>query len=95
MIDFSAPMSITGEQCVGFYVDGRIYFSDLNQGGGRVSHFTKKTKDMIEYFVDTKDAFVYWDEILTLAGCKIVVGDDECDVDLSDGDVSTMISLLS
>ena len=95
MIDFSAPMSITGESCIGFYVDGRIYFSDLNQGGGRVSSFTKKTKSMIEYFVDTKDSFVYWDEILTLAGCKIVVGDDECDVDLSDGDVSTMISLLS
>ena len=95
MIDFSAPMSITGESCIGFYVDGRIYFSDLNQGGGRVSSFTKKTKSMIEYFIDTKDSFVYWDEILTLAGCKIVVGDDECDVDLSDGDVSTMISLLS
>jgi uncharacterized coiled-coil protein SlyX len=95
MIDFSAPMSITGEQCVGFYVDGRIYFSDLNQGGGRVSNFTIKTKDMVQYFVDTKDAFVYWDEILTLAGCKVVVDDEECDVDLSDGDVSTMISLLS
>lgn len=95
MIDFSAPMTITGESCIGFYVDGRIYFSDLNQGGGRVSRFTQKTKNMIQYFVDTKDAFVYWDEILTFAGCKIVTDDEECDVDLSDGDISTMISLLS
>jgi len=95
MIDFSAPMTITGESCIGFYVDGRIYFSDLNQGGGRVSRFTQKTKSMIEYFVDTKDSFVYWDEILTLAGYKIVTDDEECDVDLSDGDISTMISLLS
>ena len=50
---------------------------------------------MIQYFVDTKDTFVSWDEILTFAGCKIVTDDEECDVDLSDGDISTMISLLS
>ena len=95
MIDFSAPMSITGEQCVGFYVDGRIYFSDLNQGNNRVSSTSRRMIETIEHFVSTKDSFVYWDEILTLAGCKIVVDDEECDVDLSDGDVSTMISLLS
>lgn len=95
MIDFSAPMSITGEQCVGFYVDGHIYFSDLNQGNNRVSSASKRTLETIEHFVSTKDSFVYWDEILTLAGCKIVVDNEECDVDLSDGDVSTMISLLS
>jgi hypothetical protein len=95
MINFSAPMTITGESCIGFYVDGRIYFSDLNQGTSRVSRFTPRTRDMIKYFVDTKDAFVYWDELLTLAGCKIVTDDEECDIDLSDGDISTMISLLS
>jgi hypothetical protein len=95
MIDFSAPMSITGEQCVGFYVDGHIYFSDLNQGNNRVSSTSRRMIETIEHFVSTKDSFVYWDEILTLAGCKIVVDDEECDVDLSDGDVSTMISLLS
>jgi hypothetical protein len=95
MINFSAPMSITGENCIGFYVDGRIYFSDLNQGNSRVSSASKRTLDTIEHFVSTKDSFVYWDEILTLAGCKIVIDNEECDVDLSNGDVSTMISLLS
>jgi hypothetical protein len=73
MINFSAPMSITGENCIGFYVDGRIYFSDLNQGNSRVSSASKRTLDTIEHFVSTKDSFVYWDEILTLAGCKMSV----------------------
>ena len=95
MIDFSSPMEITGESCVGFYVDGRIYFSDLNQGNSRVSNASTRVIETIKHFISTKDSFVYWDEILTLAGCKIVVDNEECDVDLSDGDVSTMISLLS
>lgn len=95
IIDFSAPMEITGESCVGFYTDGRIYFSDLNQGNSRVSNASKRVLDTIEHFVCTKDSFIYWDEILTLAGCKIVSDNEECDVDLSNGDVSTMISLLS
>jgi len=95
MIDFSAPMEITGESCVGFYTDGRIYFSDLNQGNSRVSNANKRVLDTIEHFVCTKDSFIYWDEILTLVGSEIVSGNEECEIDLSDLDVSTMISLLS
>ena len=95
MIQFSAPMSITGEQCIGFYVDGCIYFSDLNQGDNRVSYASRRTLSILEHFVSTKDSFLYWDELLKAAGCEIVYDDEECDVDLSNGDVSTMISLLS
>ena len=31
IIDFSTSLKITGEACIGFYIDGRIYFANLNQ----------------------------------------------------------------
>ena len=94
IIKFKANMKITGESTVGFYLDGKIYFSDLNSGNSRVSSFTPKMKDTLKYFTDTKDCFIYWDEVLTLAGFKFT-NSDNCDIDLSNGDISQMIALLS
>lgn len=94
IIDFRAQMTITGESFVGFYIDGNIYFSDLNSGSCRVSSFSSKSRDVLQYFIDTKDTFLYWDELLKDAGFTIVPHGD-CDVNLADADPSTMISLLS
>lgn len=94
IIKFKAQMKITGETCLGFYMDGKIYFADLNSGNSRVSSFTPKMRDTLKYFTDTKDCFIYWDEVLTAAGFTIT-DSEECDIDLSNGDISQMISLLS
>jgi len=93
IIKFKAEMHITGESSVGFYMDGKIYFCDFNSGSSRVSSFNQKTQDTVQYFVDTKDTFLYWDDVLTEAGFEIT--DTDYDIDLSDGDIATMISLLS
>ena len=94
IIDFSTSLKITGEACIGFYIDGRIYFADLNQGSSSVSHITLNTQKMIQYFIDTKDCFLYWDDILPMAGATIVT-EGKCDIDLSNGDVTEIISLLA
>lgn len=93
IMKFKAEMKITGETSVGFYIDGKIYFCDLNSGSSRVSSFSEKTKNSTKYFIDTKDTYLYWDEILTEAGFDIV--DTDYDIDLSNGDIAQMISLLS
>ena len=93
IMKFKAEMYITGETSVGFYIDGRIYFCDLNSGSSRVSSFNQKTQDTVQYFVDTKDTFLYWDDVLTAAGFEIT--DTDYEIDLSNGDIATMISLLS
>jgi hypothetical protein len=36
---FSTSLKITGEACIGFYIDGRIYFADLNQGSSSVNTY--------------------------------------------------------
>lgn len=94
IIDFSTSLKITGEACIGFYIDGRIYFADLNQGSSSVSRITLNTQKMIQYFIDTKDCFLYWDNILPMAGANIVT-EGKCDIDLSNGDVTEIISLLA
>ena len=93
IIKFKAELTITGETSVGFYVGDRIYFCDLNSGSSRVSSFNQKTQTSIQYFVDTKDTFLYWDEVLTAAGFEIT--DTDYDIDLSNGDIAQMIALLS
>lgn len=93
IIKFKAEMHITGETSVGFYIDGKIYFCDLNSGSSRVSSFNQKTQDTVQYFVDTKDTFLYWDDVLTAAGFEIT--DTDYEIDLSSGDIAQMISLLS
>ena len=94
IIDFRAQMTITGESSVGFYIDGKIYFADLNTGSCRISSFSSKSRDMLKYFIDTKDTFLYWDELLRDAGFTIYA-DGECAISLADADPSVMISLLS
>jgi len=94
VIKFNTQLTINGETSVGFYIDGKIYFTDLNTGKNRVSCFTPKMRESVQYFVDTKDTFLYWDEVLTAAGFTIT-DSDNCDIDLSNGDIATMISLLS
>lgn len=94
IIDFRAQMTITGESFVGFYIDGNIYFADLNSGSCRVSSFSSKSRDVLQYFIDTKDTFLYWDELLKDAGFTIYA-DGECAISLADADPSVMISLLS
>lgn len=94
IIDFRAQMTITGESSLGFYIDGKIYFADLNTGSNRVSSFSSKSRDILQYFIGTKDTFLYWDEILNDAGFTIV-SDGDCDISLADADPSVMISLLS
>jgi hypothetical protein len=93
IIKFKTEMKITGETTLGFYADNKIYFSDLNANGGRVSYFNSHVQNSIKYFVDTKNTFLYWDEILTLAGFTIT--DEDYDIDLSSGDIAQMIALLS
>ena len=93
IMKFKAEMTITGETSIGFYIDDRIYFSDLNSGNSRVSSFSDKTKDTLQYFIDTKDTFLYWADFLTAAGFEIT--DTDYEIDLSDGDITQMISLLS
>jgi hypothetical protein len=93
IIKFKAEMKITGETTLGFYADDKIYFSDLNSGDGRVSRFNSHMQNSIKYFVDTRNTFLYWDEILTLAGFTIT--DEDYDIDLSSGDIAQMIALLS
>ena len=94
IIDFSTSLKITGEACIGFYIDGRIYFADLNQGSSSVSCITPNNQKLIQYFIDTKDCFLYWDDILPMAGATIVT-EGKCDIDLSNGDVTEIISLLA
>ncbi len=94
IIDFSTSLKITGEACIGFYIDGRIYFADLNQGSSSVSCMTSNIQKLIQYFIDTKDCFLYWDDILPMAGATIVT-EGKCDIDLSNGDVTEIISLLA
>ena len=94
IIKFKADMKITGESTVGFYLDGKIYFADLNSGNSRVSSFTSKMRDTLKYFTDTRDCFIYWDEVLTAAGFTIT-DSENCDTDLSNGDIAQMIDLLS
>ena len=94
IIDFSTSLKITGEACIGFYIDGRIYFADLNQGSSSVSCITPNIQKLIQYFIDTKDCFLYWDDILPMAGATIVT-EGKCDIDLSNGDVTEIISLLA
>ena len=94
IIDFSTSLKITGEACIGFYIDGRIYFADLNQGSSSVSCMTSNIQKLIQYFIDTKDCFLYWDDILPMAGATIV-SEGKCDIDLSNGDVTEIISLLA
>jgi len=93
IMKFKAELTITGETSVGFHIDGKIYFCDLNSGNSRVSHFDSKTRETLKYFIDTKDTFLYWDEVLTAAGFEITDADYE--IDLSSGDIAQMISLLS
>jgi hypothetical protein len=93
IIDFKAEMTITGETSVGFYIDGKIYFCDLNSGNSRVSQLSSKTRETLKYFIDTRDTFLYWDEVLTAAGFEIT--DTDYEIDLSSGDIAQMISLLS
>jgi hypothetical protein len=93
IIKFKAEMHITGETSIGFNIDGKIYFCDLNTGNSRISSFTEKTKNTLQYFIDTKDTFLYWDYILTAAGFEIT--DTDYEIDLSNGDIAQMISLLS
>jgi hypothetical protein len=94
VIKFNTQLTINGETSVGFYIDGKIYFTDLNTGKNRVSCFTPKMRESVQYFVDTKDTFLYWDDVLTAAGFEFT-DRDNCDIDLSNGDIATMISLLS
>lgn len=93
IIKFKAEMHVTGESSVGFCIDGRIYFCDLNTGNSKVSSFNGKTLQTIQYFIDTKDTFLYWDDVLTAAGFEIT--DTDYEIDLSNGDIAQMISLLS
>lgn len=93
IIKFKAELTITGETSVGFHIDGKIYFCDLNSGNSKVSSFSEKTRNSIQYFVDTKDTFMYWDDVLTAAGFEIT--DTDYEIDLSSGDIAQMISLLS
>ena len=93
IIGFKAEMTITGETSVGFHIDGKIYFCDLNSGNSKVSQLNSKTLETLKYFVDTKDTFLYWDEVLTAAGFEIT--DTDYEIDLSSGDIAQMISLLS
>jgi hypothetical protein len=65
----------------------------LNTGNSKISSFTEKTKNTLQYFIDTKDTFLYWDYILTAAGFEIT--DTDYEIDLSNGDIAQMISLLS
>jgi hypothetical protein len=94
VIKFNTQLTINGETSVGFYIDGKIYFADLNTGKNRVSCFTPKMRESVQYFVDTKDTFLYWDDVLAEAGFEFT-DSDNCDIDLSNGDIATMISLLS
>jgi hypothetical protein len=93
IMKFKAEMTITGETSVGFYIDGKIYFCDLNTGNSRVSQLSSKTMETLKYFIDTRDTFMYWDEVLTAAGFEIT--DTDYEIDLSTGDIAQMISLLS
>lgn len=94
IMKFKAQMKITGETSVGFYIDGKIYFADLNSGKSRVSCFNDKMRGTLKYFLDTRDTFIYWDEVLTAAGFEIT-DSENCDIDLTNGDISQMIALLS
>jgi hypothetical protein len=93
IMKFKSEMTITGESSVGFYIDGKIYFCDLNSGNSKISSFNDKTRNSLQYFIDTKDTFLYWDYILTAAGFEIT--DTDYEIDLSNGDIAQMISLLS
>ena len=93
IMKFKSEMTITGESSVGFYIDGKIYFCDLNTGNSKISSFTEKTKNTLQYFIDTKDTFLYWADFLTAAGFEIT--DTDYEIDLSNGDIAQMISLLS
>ena len=93
IMKFKAQLSITGEITLGFYIDNKIIFSDLKSGSGRVSRASSYNTNAIKYMVDTRNTFLYWDEILPLAG--FTVTDKDYDIDLSSGDISQMISLLS
>ena len=94
VIKFNTQLTINGETSVGFYIDGKIYFADLNTGKNRVSCFNPKMRESVQYFVDTKDSFLYWDDVLAEAGFEFT-DSNNCDIDLSNGDIATMISLLS
>ena len=68
-------------------------YGDLNTGNSKVSSFNGKTQQTVQYFIDTKDTFLYWDDVLTAAGFEIT--DTDYEIDLSNGDIAQMISLLS
>lgn len=79
---------------VGFFSDNKFYFLKLSSGNSAVVGTNAHSSAYQKHLQETKECRVYLTDVLKNTDCEIVY-DGECDIDLSTGDKSAILDIIS
>lgn len=93
---FSVELSMDSKEMLcGYAENNKFYFANIRKNNKRVSSGTSITKKLIDYTKETQNCVIPLEKLLKDSGFEMVDSKELADIDLTNFDKSSLISLLA